>query len=73
MPRHDPVTFIPGNEGVKAVQQQLSHCRLSKVIDAAIQPTLEGVRVIGSKCCTQFCQQEQGDVDVLKRGSGVTT
>ena len=36
------------HEGVKPVQQQLSDSRLSKVFDAAIQPPLEGVRVVGA-------------------------
>ena len=47
VPRHDPVPLNPGNEGVKPVQQQLSYSGFTKVFDAAIQPPLESVRLIG--------------------------
>ena len=48
MPRHDHVAFNPGDEGIKPVMQELSHSRFSEVFDAAIQPALEGVRVVSS-------------------------
>ena len=44
---HNPVAFHSGNERVKPIQQQLYHGRLAKVLDAAVKPLLEGVRVIG--------------------------
>ena len=34
-------------EGVQPILQQLCHGRLAKVLDADVQPLLEGVRVIG--------------------------
>ena len=45
--RHDPGVFNPGDKRVKPIQQHLSDYMLSKVFDAAIQPSLEQVRVIG--------------------------
>ena len=71
IPRHDPVPLGIGDEGVQPIQQQLSHGWFSKVLDAAIQLPLEGVRVIGLQCCHQFCQQEKGDAGVLKHWSDV--
>ena len=65
MPRHEPAAFNPGDERIKPVQPQLSHSRLSKVVDGPIQPPLKGVWVIGSQCCNQFCQQEQRDAAVM--------
>ena len=59
------VLLFQREERVKPVQQQLSHSRLSKVVDAPIQPPLKGVWVIGSQCCNQFCQQEQRDAAVM--------
>lgn len=72
VPRHDPVPLNTGNERVQPVQQQPSHSRLSQVFDAALQPALEQVRVIGTKGCNQICQQEQGDAGVLEHWSDVT-
>ena len=60
--RNNPIPLNPGDERVKPVQQQLSYSRLSKVLNAAIQPALKGVRVIGPKCRNQFCQQELAEV-----------
>jgi hypothetical protein len=48
VPRHHPVPLDSCDEWVKPVQQQLSHSRLSKVLNAAIQPALEGVGVVSS-------------------------
>ena len=48
MPTQQPVLFFHSQERVKPVQQQLRYCRLSKVFDTALQPTLEQVRVIGA-------------------------
>ena len=48
VPTQQPVLFFRSQERIQSIQQQLSHCRLCKVFDAPIKPTLEQVRVIGA-------------------------
>ena len=58
---HPRLNQEPGKkygEELKQVQQQLSYGGFTKVFDAAIQPSLEGVRVIGARGCNRFCQYE---------------
>ena len=47
--------------------------RLSQLTDAAIEPALAGIRVIGLHCCDELFQQEQGDAGVLRHWLDVTT
>ena len=72
VPRNDSVAFNPGNERVKPLQQQPSHCRLSQAMNVAIQPPLEQDMVIGKKGCYELCQQKQVDAGVLQHWSDVT-
>ena len=48
VPTSQPVLLFHSQEWVKPVQQQLSHRRLSKIFVAAMQPSLEQVRVVGA-------------------------
>ena len=43
-----------------------------QAMEAATEPPLEGVRVVGASCCNQFWKQEQGNAGVLKHGLDVT-
>ena len=46
--------------------------RLPQVFHSAHRPSLEGVRVIGAKCCDELSQKKQGDAGFLGHGSDVT-
>ena len=68
LPRDHLVPLDSGDERVNPIQQQLGYDFFSKVLDAAIQPTLEQIRGIRLQCSNQFSQQEQGDAGVLSIG-----